>query len=287
MEHICKLNKSFLLSLLAMFWLDLCSSLTLQRREQKQSWHILLNLPNKNNLWVTEVLHVQTGERRDLANQYLLVLTRAGEWVGRKEPWAGSSEGVTLLPRTWHPSVAEGWVNTISISLVGDDLPKITNQSMSWVKHISFVASLLMKFPEAKIKKPRNNQPMSLKVLLCELVMVLKMCWMQACCSGYPAAVVYEESWGLGLVFIAWISASFVVVTNCWTSPCQLQQLPKYCFSRKALFDTVLASCCTSITESEEKIQHCVKSQFSMAQWRCSMGHIQKQLLAHFYRVIS
>lgn len=91
-----------------MFWLDLCSSLTLQRREQKQSWHILLNLPNKNNLWVTEVLHVQTGEWRDLANQYLLVLTRSGEWVGRKEPWAGSSEGVTLLPRTWHPSVSEG-----------------------------------------------------------------------------------------------------------------------------------------------------------------------------------
>lgn len=39
--------------------------------------------------------------------------------------------GVTLLPPTWHPFVPEGCVNTISISLVGGELPQMTDQSMS------------------------------------------------------------------------------------------------------------------------------------------------------------
>lgn len=58
---MCKLCKCFLLGLLTVFWLDLCSLLALLWREQKWSWQLLLTLPKQSNLWVTAVSYVQTG----------------------------------------------------------------------------------------------------------------------------------------------------------------------------------------------------------------------------------
>lgn len=88
------------------------------------------------------------------------------------------------------------------------------------------------------------------------------MCWMQAYCFGYLAAAVHKEYWGLGFIFIAWISALFLAVAA--ELPCaSYSNCPSTgFFFRKAVFDTILASCFTWITKWA-KIQHHVKSQFS------------------------
>lgn len=198
-------------------------------------------------------------------------------------PWRCNTAASRLAP-----FVSEGWVNTISISLVGDDLPKITNRSTSWVKHVSYFFSCFSA-DEISWGKDQKALEQTANFLKSSVVWAdngtenvldasISLCVPGSCGTrGELRPRVYFHS----------IDLCFVHSGNCWTSPCQLQQQPKCCFSRKALFVTILASCCTLITKSEEKIQHHVKSQFSMAQWRCSMGHIWEQLLASCYHVTS
>lgn len=79
--------------------------------------------------------------------------------------------------------------------------------------------------------------------------------WISGSCSTQGAL----GSW----VYFHSMDLCFVLGSSCWSSLCQLQQLPKYWgYFRKAVFDTILASCFTLITK-RAKIQHHVKSQFS------------------------
>lgn len=108
---ICKLNKSFLLGLLSISWLDLWSShTTVERGETSLTSSIEFAQQEKSvrcccfpsSNWSAE----------GLSWLFSCILAGSGEWVRRREPWAGSLKvfAAKLLPPTQHLFVPEGWV---------------------------------------------------------------------------------------------------------------------------------------------------------------------------------